>query len=41
MALIETLREGLKDAFTKETEAAWIKTYTFVASQMKIGLNKT
>lgn len=39
-ALIETLREGLKDLLTKETETAWLKTYDFVANQMKIGIRQ-
>jgi len=34
-ALIWTLAAGLKDDFTKETEAAWVGVYTLVASTMK------
>jgi len=34
-ALIWTLGEGLKDAFTEDTKAAWIKVYTLVADTMK------
>ena len=40
-ALIETLKEGLKEKFTPETEKAWVKTYNFVTDQMKVGMNET
>jgi hemoglobin-like flavoprotein len=39
-ALIETLKDGLGEKFTPETEKAWSKTYNYVASQMKIGMNE-
>ena len=34
-ALIWTLGQGLGDAFTEETEEAWIATYTLLATTMK------
>ncbi len=34
-ALIWTLDAGLKDDFTEETKAAWVKVYTLVATTMK------
>lgn len=34
-ALIWTLHKGLEDAFTPEVKAAWIETYTIVATTMK------
>lgn len=37
--LIETLKDGMGDKFTKETENAWIKIYGHVANQMKLGMH--
>lgn len=34
-ALLWTLRQGLGDAFTKETEEAWTAVYTVLATTMK------
>lgn len=34
-ALIWTLQQGLGDEFTDEVKAAWIETYTLVATTMK------
>ena len=34
-ALIWTLHKGLEDAFTPEVKAAWLETYTLVATTMK------
>ena len=34
-ALIWTLRKGLGDDFTPETEAAWVEVYTALAGVMK------
>lgn len=33
-ALIYTLKTGLKDSFTKETESAWIEVYTLLSQTM-------
>jgi hemoglobin-like flavoprotein len=38
-ALIWTLNKGLGDAFTEEVKAAWIETYTLLASTMKDAAN--
>lgn len=35
VALIWTLGQGLGDDFTEEVEAAWVKTYTLLATTMK------
>ncbi|EDY82387.1 Globin, putative [Verrucomicrobiia bacterium DG1235] len=40
-ALIWTLGQGLGDAFTDETEEAWIATYTLLATTMKDAANET
>ena len=36
-ALLWTLKEGLKDAFTPETEQAWAKLYSILAEIMMRG----
>lgn len=36
-ALIWTLEQGLADAFTPPTRAAWVKLYTLVAQTMQMG----
>lgn len=34
-ALLWTLEKGLEDAFTDEVKAAWVETYTLLATTMK------
>lgn len=34
-ALLWTLEKGLEDAFTEEIKAAWVETYTLLATTMK------
>lgn len=34
-ALLWTLEKGLEDAFTEEVKAAWVETYTLLATTMK------
>ena len=39
-ALLWTLNQGLKDAFTPDVEAAWAEAYTTLASVMKAAARK-